>query len=373
MINKKDIKKKENQDESLFVASQWKLMWWRFLKHKMAVISGIFLLIMYLIVPFADFLATSDPENSQAYNALMPPQQIHWFEEGRLKPHVYGFETWRDPETFKRVYKPNPNEKYYISFFAKGYSYKFLGFIPANRHLIGIKNGSAEENLFLLGTDNTGRDFLSRILVGSRTSLTIGLVGVFISVFLGVLLGAVSGYFSGIVDLLIQRIIEIFQSIPTIPLWMGLAAALPHDWSVTQVYFAITIIISMIGWTNIARVVRGQMLSIRNQDNILAAKLMGCSQLRIITKHMIPVTFSYIIAAASLQVPRMIVNETALSFLGIGMRPPAISWGVLLHSAQNIHTIAVAPWLLLTVIPVMLVVLGFNFVGDGLRDAADPY
>jgi peptide/nickel transport system permease protein len=363
----------ESAGELKYVASQWKLMWWRFLKHRMAVFSAVVVLLFYLIVPAADFLAYANPEASEAYRALIPPQKIHLFDEGHFKPYVFALDSKRDLVTFRRVYEINPEEKLYLSFFTSGYSYKFLGFIPSDLHFIGIQDASAEEHLFLFGTDDLGRDFWSRMMVGTRTSLTVGLVGVLISVILGVSLGGISGYYGGVIDLVIQRIIEILQSIPTIPLWMGLAAALPHEWSVVMVYFAITIIISLIGWTGIARVVRGQMLSLRKQDNIMAAELIGCSTFRIISKHMLPVTFSYIIAAASLEVPRMIVSETALSFLGLGLRPPAISWGVLLHSAQNVHIVATAPWLLLTVIPVMLVVLGFNFIGDGLRDAADPY
>ncbi len=375
MIQQTEIERPDNAgvDEKIQVAGQWQLTWWRFRKHRLAMISMVVVGLFYMIVPTADFFAYSDPEASDAYRALIPPQKVHWLENGRLRPHVYALESERDPITFQRVYEVNPDEKRYLDFFAAGYTYKFLGLFPTDVHLLGVQDAAAEETLYLLGTDDQGRDFWSRIFVATRTSLTVGLVGVIISLFLGVTLGGISGYYGGIIDTVIQRVIEVLQSIPTIPLWMGLAAALPHTWDVVMVYFAITIIISLIGWTEIARVVRGQMMSLRKQDFVVAAELIGCSQMRIIMRHMIPVTFSFIIAAATLAIPRMIVSETALSFLGLGLRPPAISWGVLLRSAQNVHTVANSPWLLLTVIPVVLVVLGCNFMGDGLRDAADPY
>ncbi len=363
----------EQNEEEFFVASQLRLTWWRFRKHRMALISTAIVILFYLLVPTADFFAYSDPEASDAYRALIAPQKIYWLDEGQFRPYVHPLESERDPMTFERVYQPNYDEKLYLSFFAPGYEYKFLGIIPTDIHLFGIEGADTEDSLYLLGTDTQGRDFWSRLMVATRTSLTVGLLGVIISLVLGVIMGGISGYFGGPIDTLVQRLIEVLQSIPTIPLWMGLAAALPHTWDVVTVYFAITVIISLIGWTEIARVVRGQMLSLRNQDFVTAAELIGCSQTRIIMRHMVPVTFSFIIAAATLAIPRMIVSETALSFLGLGMRPPAISWGVLLKSGQNVHTIANSPWLLLTVVPVMLVVLSFNFMGDGLRDAADPY
>lgn len=375
MTNVKKTKAVEEEvdEKEYFVAGQLQMTWWRFRKHRMALISTIVVILFYFLVPMADFFATSDPEASDAFRALIPPQRIQWFDQRQLRPYVYALESERDPLTFERVYEPILDEKIYLRFFAPGYEYKFLGLIPTNIHFLGVQDAEAEESLYLLGTDDQGRDFYSRLIVATRTSLTVGLVGVAISLILGVSLGGISGYFGGTIDLIIQRIMEVLQSIPTIPLWMGLAAALPHDWDVVTVYFAITIIISLIGWTEIARVGRGQMLSLRNQDFVTAAELIGCSQTRIIMRHMVPVTLSFIIAAATLAIPRMIISETALSFLGLGLRPPAISWGVLLRSGQNVHTVANSPWLLLTVVPVMLVVLGFNFMGDGLRDAADPY
>ena len=275
--------------------------------------------------------------------------------------------------TFKRVYEPDPTQKVLLRLFAEGYKYKFLGLFPTNRHLIGVEGAKAEEVIFLLGTDQLGRDLWSRLMLACRLSLTIGLAGVTLSLVLGVLLGGISGLYGGAIDTLIQRVIEILRSIPTIPLWMGLAAAMPRHWGVVQVYFAITVILSLIGWTDLARVVRGRFLALREEDFVLAAELAGVSQMRITFRHMAPSFLSHIIAATTLALPNMIISETALSFLGLGLRPPAVSWGVLLQDAQNIQTVALSPWLLSAAIPVVVVILAFNFLGDGLRDAADPY
>jgi peptide/nickel transport system permease protein len=261
-----------------------------------------------------------------------------------------------------------------IRFFAQGFEYHFLGLIPMTRHLIGVDPDlDAAKTIFLLGTDVQGRDLWSRLMYGTRISLTIGLLGVTSSLVLGVVLGGLSGFYGGVVDTVIQRVIEILRSIPTIPLWMGLAAALPRDWTVLQVYFAITIIISLLGWTELARVVRGRFLALREEDFVVSARLVGCSQMRTIFVHMVPSFMSHIIAATTLALPAMIISETALSFLGLGLRPPAISWGVLLQQAQNVQTVAISPWLMLPAVPVIVAVMAFNFLGDGLRDAADPY
>ena len=276
-------------------------------------------------------------------------------------------------KTFKLVYRIDETRKVYIKFFAEGYGYYLLGFIPANRHLLSFDTSVPENGLFLLGTDVQGRDVWSRLMVATRVSLSIGLAGVTISLFLGILFGGVSGLYGGTVDTAIQRLIELVRSIPTIPLWLGLAAALPNTWSSLQVYFAITIIISLIGWTDLARVVRGRFLSLREEDFIVAAELMGASRMRVIFRHMLPSFTSHIIAAVSLALPAMIISETSLSFLGLGLRPPAISWGILLQDAQSVQTLAIAPWLLIAAVPVIAVILAFNFLGDGLRDAADPY
>ena len=284
-----------------------------------------------------------------------------------------GFTGTRDPKTFKRVYTLDLEKKIPVRFFAEGVEYEWMGFIPSNTHLIGTEGVPAGGTLFLWGTDLQGRDVWSRLMYATRTSLVIGMVSVALSLILGIVLGGISGYYGGILDTIIQRVIEILRSIPTIPLWMGLTAALPSTWNVHQVYFAITLIISLLGWTGLARVVRGRFLSLREEDFVMAARLSGCSRMRIILRHMVPSFWSHIIASTTLAIPAMIISETALSFLGLGLRPPAISWGVLLQDAQNIQAIAISPWLLLPSIPVIFAVLSFNFVGDGLRDAADPY
>lgn len=360
-------------EERVAVATQWQLMWWRFRKHKLAMGATIVLIFFYLIAMNAEFVAYVNPETSDAERSLMIPQPIHWFDNGAFSPHVFGMTGKRDLKTFKRVYAPDPNLKYPVRFFGPGYEYKWLGFIPTNLHLISVEGAEAEETLFLMGTDVQGRDLWSRLMYATRTSLVIGLVSVALSLILGVVLGGISGYYGGLIDTVIQRIIEILRSMPTIPLWMGLAAALPSTWSVNQVYFAITIIISLLGWTELARVVRGRFLSLREEDFVMAARLSGCSRMRIIFRHMVPSFLSHIIAATTLALPAMIISETSLSFLGLGLRPPAISWGVLLQDAQNIQALAISPWMLLPAIPVIIAVLAFNFMGDGLRDAADPY
>ena len=360
-------------EERVSVAPQWRLMWWRFRKHRLAMGAGIIVIAFYLVVAFADFLAYANPDASQAQRSLIPPQPIYLFDAGTFRPHIVAVEGTRDPQTFQRVYTQDLTRKLPITLFAEGYEYRLFGLIPSNRHLLGVEGAAAEDVLFLLGTDVQGRDIWSRIMYGTQISLTIGLVSVALSLFLGVLLGGLSGYFGGWIDTLIQRVIEVLRSIPTIPLWMGLAAAMPREWSILQVYFAITIIISLVGWTELARVVRGRFLSLREEDFVMAARLAGCGQMRIIFRHMVPSFLSHIIAATTLALPAMIISETSLSFLGLGLRPPAISWGVLLQDAQNVQAVAITPWLLLPAVPVIIAVLAFNFLGDGLRDAADPY
>jgi len=360
-------------EEKIAVAAQWQLMWWRFRKHKLAMIGTLILIVFYLMAAGADFLAYVDPNESEAQRSLMIPQPIHWFDNGEFKPYVHPLKGTRDPKTFKRVYVPDTETKVPVTFLGHGFPYKLFGFIPTDIHLLAVEGAKPEETLYVIGTDVLGRDLWSRLMYGTQTSLTIGLVSVTLSLLLGVTLGGISGYFGGLWDTVIQRIIEILRSIPTIPLWMGLAAALPNDWNITQVYFAITIIISLIGWTELARVVRGRFLSLRQDDFVMAAELLGCSKARVIFRHMVPSFISHIIAATTLAIPAMIISETSLSFLGLGLRPPAISWGVLLQDAQNIQALAISPWLLYPSLPVIVAVLAFNFMGDGLRDAADPY
>jgi peptide/nickel transport system permease protein len=360
-------------EERVAIATQAQLMWRRFRKHRLAMVGALAVILFYLAVLLAEFLAYADPEASDAQRGLIAPQQIHFFLDGQFRPHVYAMVGERDPATFKRVYTEDPTQIIPLTFFSPGFEYKLFGFIPVNRHLIGVEGANPEETLFLQGTDLEGRDMWSRLMYATRTSLTIGLAAVVVSLVLGVILGGISGYYGGMVDTVIQRVIEILRSVPTIPLWMGLAAAMPKTWTITQVYFTITIIISLIGWTELARVVRGRFLSLRQEDFVTAADLVGAKQSRIIFVHMVPLFLSHIIAATTLALPAMVISETALSFLGLGLRPPAISWGVLLQQAQNVQSVALSPWLLIPAVPVILVILAFNFLGDGLRDAADPY
>ncbi len=361
------------EEERISVASNWTLVWWRFRKNRLAVISTVVLLFLVVIVLIPEFFATVDPEQTDARLAFIPVQSIHWLDEGRLRPWVPGVAGKRDPVTLKMIWTTDESQKIYLKFFAPGFSYKLLGLIETDRHLVGAIDAEQAGQVYLLGTDRLGRDQWSRLAYATRISMTIGMISVILSVVLGLLLGGISGYFGGWPDLVIQRLIELLQSLPTIPIWLALTAALPRTWSPEKVFFAITIILALRGWTTLAREVRGRFLSLREEDFVLAAELSGASQARIILKHMIPTFTSHIIATSTLAIPVMIVTETSLSFLGLGMRPPAISWGVMLQEAQNIQTLALAPWLLIPGVAVIIAVLIFNLVGDGLRDAADPY
>jgi peptide/nickel transport system permease protein len=357
------------------VASQWKLMWWKFRKHRLAVAGGIVTLLIYLIALFAEFLAPFNTEMFSATYTYAPPQPLRLFEQTesgrRFNPHVNGYKVEIDQAALRRTFVVDEETKYEVGFFVEGTPYKWLGFLETNIHLIGPKDPTAP--MYLLGADRLGRDVLSRLIYGTRISMSIGLVGVAISFVLGILLGGISGFYGGAIDNFIQRLIEFIRSIPTIPLWMGLAAALPTDWPPLRVYFGITLILAFIGWTGLGRVVRGRFLALRTEDFVTAARLDGSSELRIIWKHMVPSFTSHIIAALTLAIPGTILAETALSFLGLGLRPPVVSWGVLLQEAQNVRTIATAPWLLVPGLAVVVTVLALNFLGDGLRDAADPY
>ena len=359
----------------IYVASQWKLTWWRFRKHRVAMISAVVVLSVYLVALFAEFLAPFPTDMYNARYTFAPPQPVHLFlstDEGlQFKPHVNGFDVEIDPVALRRTFVIDPDVVYPIGFFVEGFSYRLLGLIETNIHLIGPIN--PDDPMYLLGADRLGRDVFSRLIFGTRISMSIGLVGVMLSFVLGILLGGVSGLYGGMADNLIQRLIEFIRSVPTIPLWLGLAAAMPMTWSPLAVYFGITVILSLIGWTDLARVVRGRFLTLRTEDFVMAARLDGASQQRIIWKYMVPSFTSHIIASLTLAIPGMILAETALSFLGLGLRPPIVSWGVLLQEAQNIRAVATAPWLLAPGVAVVVTVLALNFLGDGLRDAADPY
>ena len=365
------------ETEAFYVAPNWKLVWWRFKKHRLALFSTVVVFMISLVALFPDFFSTQDPNKTRKTRSFIPVQGVHFIDNGSFNPFVYGVEGARNPETLRMEWQIDETKRMPVNFFAEGYEWEILGLIPTNMHLLGsaVESDSpdADEVFHLLGTDRLGRDQWSRLMHGTRVSLSIGLVAVSLSIFLGILLGGISGYFGGLADLVIQRLIEILQSLPPIPIWMALTAALPRTWSVEQVYFAITIILSLIGWTTLAREVRGRFLSLREEDFVVAARLCGCSQARVIFRHMLPTFTSHIIAASTLAIPVMIINETFLSFLGLGLRPPAISWGVLLQEAQNLQSIALAPWLLLPGLAVIITVLALNILGDGLRDAADPY
>ncbi|MBV9246005.1 MAG: ABC transporter permease [Methylobacteriaceae bacterium] len=365
------IERLSPEQETVYLASQWRLMWWRFRRHRVAVVSGVFLLVMYASIVITEFLApySLDTRNTEFIRA--PPQNVHLFHEGRfIGPFVYGYEFHLNMETLKREYAVDRTKIYPIRFFCGGDTYRFWHLFDANLHLVCPAPGGT---LFLVGTDRLGRDMLSRLIYGARISLTIGLLGVSISFFFGILIGGLAGYYGGWFDLLVQRGIEILQSLPHIPLWLALSALLPATWSPILIYFGITIILGLIDWTGLARAVRSKLLSLREEDYVTAAQLMGARPGRIIYRHLVPGFMSHLIATATITIPKMILAETALSFLGLGLRPPITSWGVMLSEAQNINVVALYPWLMAPIVPVVLVILAFNFLGDGLRDAADPY
>jgi len=363
------------EEEKIYVATQWQLMWWRFRKHKMALVAGVVIILLYTVALFAEFVAPYDPEQFFPQYKLSPPTKVHVRDtEGNWRrPFVYKTIRERDPETLRSIYTPDTSVIYPIEFFSRGHEYMLWGLIPSNLHLFGLGVEHAEQGVFLLGADRMGRDLFSRLVYGARISLSIGLIGVFLSVTIGILLGGISGYYGGSIDNAVQRTIEFIRSIPSIPLWMALSAALPADWPIIRVYFGITVILSLLGWTGMARVVRGRFLSLREADFVMAARLAGSSEMRIIIRHMVPSFLSHIIASLTLSIPGMILGETGLSFIGLGLRAPAISWGVLLQEAQNLRSVVLAPWVLLPGLAVVLSVLSFNFFGDGMRDAADPY
>jgi peptide/nickel transport system permease protein len=358
-------------EDRIAVASNWKLVWWRFRKHHLAMFSSVILVLLYLIVLCPNFFSTQSPELTDARQAFVPIQWLHLFDETGFNPWVPAITGKRNPVTLRMEWTADAAHKVRVDFLSHGFTYRVLGLFETDIHLIASSNPS--QRIFLLGSDRLGRDQWSRIMHGTQTSMTVGLVAVTLSVILGVVLGGVSGYVGGIADQIIQRLIELLQSVPTIPIWLALSAALPRDWTPIQVFFAITVILSLIGWTTLGREVRGRFLALREEDFVLAARLAGCGRMRIILRHMVPTFLSHIIATSSLAIPVMIINETSLSFLGLGIRPPAISWGVLLQEAQNIQTLALAPWLLMPGVVVIVAVLAFNLVGDGLRDASDPY
>lgn len=359
-------------EEEYYIASQWQLMWRKFRKHKLAMGSIFVLVILYLGGIFCEFIAPYYLETRRVECIYVPPQRVHFFDEKgfHIRPFVHGIKGKTDLETLRKTYSEDKRKKYPICFFVHGQNYKMWNLFETGIHLFGVKDDGV---IFLLGTDRMGRDMFSRIIYGARISLSIGLVGVFLSLVIGLILGGVSGYLGGTVDNILQRVIEILRSFPTIPLWLALSAAVPPRWSPLKVYFGIVVILSLVGWTRLARVVRGKLLALREEDFAVAAKIAGCKDMRIISRHLLPSFLSYIIVSMTLSIPWMILAETSLSFLGIGLRPPITSWGVLLKEAQNVRTVALNPWLMIPVFFVIITVLAFNFSGDGLRDAGDPY
>lgn len=359
------------QSEELYMARPIVMMWWQFKKNKLAVISLVILGFIYLIAIFCEVVAPMDPNAVSDQRVFMPPQAMHFVgKDGfSLRPFVYGYDVGFDKKTLAKTYAVNKDVEYPIKLFVRGSTYKLWGLFKSDVHLLGVEEGY----MCLAGTDRLGRDMLSRVIYGVRISTSIGLLGIIISFVVGVIIGGISGYFGGVVDLVIQRIIEFISSIPTLPLWMALSAALPLNWPQIWVYFGIVIILSLVGWTGTARVVRAKFISLREEDFVRAAKVVGASNMRIIIKHMVPSFASFLIASMALSVPSMILGETSMSFLGLGLREPTISWGVILQQAQNLNAIVKYPWLLIPALILVVTVLAFNFLGDGLRDAADPY
>jgi peptide/nickel transport system permease protein len=359
------------EQERVYLASQWRLMWWKFKRHRLAVAAAVVLAILYGSIIVSEFLAPYAMATRDTDFIRAPPQSVHLFNDGRfVGPFVYGYTYNLDMAMLKREYLEDKSKVMPIRFLCRGDAYRFWNLVPADLHLFCPAQGGY---LYLLGTDRLGRDVLSRMIYGARISLTIGLIGITISFFLGILIGGLAGYYGGLFDLLSQRAIEIIHSMPHIPLWLALVSIMPVSWSPMLVYFGITIILGLIDWTGLARAVRSKLLSLREEDYVLAAQLMGARTPRIIFRHLIPGFISHLIAQATITIPTMILGETALSFLGLGLRPPITSWGVMLNEAQNMNVVALYPWLMLPVVPVVVVILAFNFFGDGLRDAADPY
>ena len=365
-----------SEDEQIYIASQWKLIWWRFIRHRVAVVSAIVVALFYVVSLFPEFFAIHDPRAEFAQRTFIPPQRVHFFDGFTPQmPYVYGLKGERNPVNLGMEWKTDEETRHTIQYFVRGHEYELFGLLRTNWHLLGldVDTSAAPQPFYPLGTDRMGRDMFSRVMYATRVSMSIGLVGVALNIFLGSLLGGLSGLRGGATDAVIQRIIEFVRAIPTIPLWLALSAAVPRDWSILRVYFAITIIISLIEWTRLAREVRGRFLAMREEDFVLAARLYGTNEIRIVFRHMLPSFLSHIIAATTLAIPGIIIAETSLSFLGLGLREPAISWGVLLFEAQTLQAVAEASWLLIPGVFVLIAVMAFNFMGDGLRDAADPY
>jgi peptide/nickel transport system permease protein len=357
--------------ERYYLASQWQMMWRRFKRHRLAVVSAVFLLLSYASIVVTELIAPYNLHTRNTEFIYAPPQPIHLFHEGAyVGPFVYPLSYHLNMETLKREYTPDTTKPQKLRWLCSGDEYDFWGLFLGSFHIVCPPEGGT---FFALGTDRLGRDMFSRLSYGARISLTIGLVGIAISFVMGITIGGIAGFFGGRIDNLIQRLIEILRSLPELPLWLALSAALPANWSPILVYFGITIILGLLEWPGLARAVRSKLLSLRQEDFVVASRMMGGRPPHIIKRHLLPNFMSHLIASATLSIPGMILGETALSFLGLGLRPPVTSWGVLLAEAQNVEAIALYPWLLIPMVPVILTTLAFNFMGDGMRDAADPY
>ncbi|MEZ4867969.1 MAG: ABC transporter permease [Caldilineaceae bacterium] len=354
-----------------YSATQWQLIWWRFRRHRLALIGGYTLLIMGLLGLFAEFIGPYSGTTRSNENVLIPPQLPRFCNVNgcTLRPFVPGVVSERNQVTLRMETKVDPSVRRDLLFFPQGDSYSYFGLFTWDRHLFGVQEGT----IHLFGTDDLGRDLFTRVLYATRTSLSIGVLGVFISFVLALIIGGIAGYFGGWPDYLIQRFTELVRVVPVIPLYMGLAAAFPREWSTQQVYFAMTLILGLVGWPTLARRIRGQLLTLRNEDYVVSARIAGSTAVRIIGRHLLPAFTGYIIVDLVISFPYMILSETALSFIGLGLRPPAMSWGILLQDAQNIRSIQQAPWLFIPAVFVVVAVLAFTILGDGLRDAADPY
>lgn len=353
-------------------ATHWQLMWWKFKKHHMALVGLSILAVFLVACIIPEFLAPYGPQERNKRYAKGAPMGVHLIDaEGNfhLRPFAYSRSSKRDPVTFRKISVVDETKTWPVQFFVRGTSYRFLGLIETDLHLFGMEKGY----IHLFGTDQVGRDVFSRVLYATRVSLSIGAIGVAIAFVLGLVIGGISGYLGGITDTVIMRIVEFIRSVPTLPLWLALAAALPREWTPLKIYVAITAILAIIGWTHLARRVRGKLLALREEEFVMAARLSGCSHARIIGRHMLPSFMSYVIVDLTISFPYIILAETTLSFLGLGMREPVVSWGVLLYSAQSFQALILMPWLLIPGLVVVVAVLAFNFAGDGMRDAADPY
>ena len=369
----KAIEQSNRIDEGYYLASQWQLIWRKFRRHRLAMLSALVVIFLYSLAVFAEFYSVNDYHKRHVKYAKAPPHTVRFIdEEGNfhLNPFIYDMTQKLDMDTLKRIYTEDRSKRYPVRFFVKGEPYRLLGLIDSDIHLMGVDDPAL---FFPFGTDELGRGLFSRTMHAARISLSIGFLGMVTSFVLGCLIGGVSGYFGGSVDIIVQRVIEFLVSIPHIPLIMALSAAFPPQWSSTQVYFGITVVLAVVSWPPLARAVRGKLLELREADFVMAARISNMGDMEIIVKHLLPSFASFLIVALSLAVPGMILAETALSFLQIGIRPPAVSWGVLLQDAQNIRSLSQSPWLLIPGLFVIATVLSFNFLGDGLRDAADPY